>query len=133
MIFRSITVLILSAILFLSSCGVETVEEKLIGTWQMQKVFQEGDDVTGFHNPYSERKITFHEDYSFESSGRPYSRNTGMWEVDPKTNELFLDNDAEEGDDSYWIISFPEENLMVWKGTKSEFTKEFKINYRRTK
>lgn len=109
------------------------LKKLLIGKWKMQQVVQGGEDVTGYHNPYQERWILFNEDNSFSSEGKPYSRNTGEWQLDTKNNELFLKNDSKSRNDSYWIISFPENDKMIWKGFRSEYTKDFEIYYLREK
>lgn len=127
----AILLLIISVTAF--SDDHKPLEQLLIGKWKMQKVIQGGEDVTGYHNPYQERWILFNDDNSFIGDGRPYSRNTGKWELDTKTNELYLKNDSESRKDSYWIISFPEDDKMLWRGSRSDYTKDFEIYYLREK
>jgi SpoIID/LytB domain protein len=97
----------------------------------MDKIILDSTDATEEHNPFNERTIMFKDDLTFISDGRPYGKNTGKWSIDENTFELFLDSDAGEEDDSYWIIEFKNENRMIWKGNRSEFTERFKITLSR--
>lgn len=92
----------------------------------MGTILQNGRDVSAQHNPANNRWIELMDDGSFVSDGDPYGRNTGKWTFDDTTRELFLDSDAGEGDDSYWIVSRTGEELVL-KGARSEFTKDFSM------
>ena len=115
--------------LFLFSCSSpKSLKEKISGKWYMSKVYEMGDDVTTRHNPQNKRWIQFNVNGTFESGGEPAGYNTGKWSIDLNNNILFLDSDAGEDDDSYWILKF-EDNVMKWQGTKFEFNKRFKIEH----
>lgn len=100
------------------------------GRWAMIRVLDQGIDVTAEHNPERDRWIEFQADGSFVSDGNPYGRNTGKWKFDPVSKELFLDSDAGEEDDSYWIVRFNDKQ-MNWQGTRFEFSRRFRIEFRR--
>ena len=120
--------IILSFLIF-SSFGLlpnPGIQDQIVGKWDMKAIYDSGEEVSAQHNPSKNRWITFLEDYSFQSGGDPYGENSGKWEIDAKTNTLFLDSDAGPEDDSYWFISF-DEGEMTWQGTQSDFAKRFKI------
>ena len=54
--------------------------------------------------------------------------NTGKWVLNG--NELFIDSNAGEDDDSYWETTF-EGNKMFWKGKRFEFNRRFEIVHER--
>ena len=78
-----------------------TLEDKLVGEWKMEKVFEYGNDVTKKHNPKNNRWIRFNRDGTFVSDGDPYGRNTGRWTVENRDSILFIDSDVDD-DDSKW-------------------------------
>jgi len=102
----------------------------IVGRWAMEQVYDSGRDVTEQHDPSDNRWIEFTDEGSFISDGDPHGRNTGRWMLDKETQELYLDSDAGEGDDSYWIVSIAEDE-MRWKGARSEFTERFEIVHAR--
>ena len=124
----------------LTFVGCRTTEESqsdsamahLMGQWAMDHVYDSGQDVTDQHNPAGNRWISFIADGSFVPDGDPHGRNAGQWIFDEQTSELYLDSDAGEGDDSYWIVSFEEEQ-MRWKGARSDFTARFELVHVRQK
>lgn len=106
----------LSLLIFLSlSCNpIEKLEDKIIGTWNMVKVYEYDEDVTEKHNPMNDRWIEFKEDGSFESGGEPFGKNTGRWTVDNENSILYIDSDVDD-DDSEWKVSFEGEET-IWTG-----------------
>jgi len=105
---------------------------KMIGKWSMEQVKDVELDVTTMHNPQKNRWIQFYADHTFVSDGDPYGRNTGKWSIDPALEELYLDSDEGEGDDSYWHIRFYQDR-MIWKGRRSDFTTRFTLTHKRMK
>jgi len=103
---------------------------QIVGQWSMETVFEMGRDVTADHDPSDNRWIAFAVDGTFVSDGDPHGRNTGHWRIHEDTRELFLDSDAGEDDDSYWIVQI-EDDSMRWKGTRSAFTERFEIIHAR--
>lgn len=129
---RNLFILYLLLLLILTSCQPETsVFDRLIGEWKMEKIIQDSSDVTEEHNPFNERTLIFNSDSTFVSDGRPYGKNTGRWNIDESSGELFLDSDAGEGDDSYWLVELENENKMLWKGTRSDFTERFMLIHKK--
>ncbi|MBX2819206.1 MAG: hypothetical protein KTR29_05965 [Rhodothermaceae bacterium] len=106
------------------------LNSELIGMWVMGSVYQDTLDVTDEHNPALNRWIAFSEEGTFESGGAPYGYNSGKWGYTSESNELFLDSDAGEGDDSYWII-INSDTSMEWQGTRSDFTSQFKLKFKK--
>ncbi len=106
----------------------EDLSKSIQAKWMMEKVVQDGNDVSGEHNPQSNRYIVFKKDGSFESGGEPYGRNTGKYFVDESKASLRLDSDAGEEDDSTWSIEI-KENKMIWTGVGSEWAERFIIIY----
>ena len=102
----------------------------LQGMWIMGKVYQDTLDVTDEHNPALNRWIVFNDDGTFESGGAPYGYNSGSWSLDNSSSELYLDSDAGEGDDSYWIIE-DADTMMQWQGARSDFTSQFKLYFKK--
>lgn len=102
----------------------------ITGRWAMDRVYDGEQDVTAEHNPAGNRWMAFSNDGTFESGGDPYGPNTGRWTLDAATGELYLDSDAGEGDDSYWIVSI-EGDSMRWQGARSAFTERFTLHFAR--
>lgn len=129
--------LLLISIIFLCHCNFkESVNENILGTWKMIKVKELSKDVTERHNPDNDRWISFIEDRNidgggiFESGKGDLKENSGKWFYNEKENELYLDSDAGEDDDSYWSVTI-EGSRMIWKGRRFEFNKRFEIEYSR--
>ena len=118
-------IFILTFILIISfSCSDRNnFSEKISVKWNMVKVLELSEDVTENHNPNNNRWISFSADQdipdrgSFESGTGEDRENTGKWYYNAKENEMFLDSDAGEDDDSYWEVSFKTDS-MYWKGRK---------------
>jgi len=131
--------LILGGILILAfSCSEQlNFGEKISGKWNMVKVLEFSEDVTENHNPGHNRWISFKADPetpfegSFESGTGGVMKNTGRWFLNEKGEEFFLDSDAGEEDDSYWVVTFSSDS-MHWKGRKFEFNKRFEIFYKKS-
>jgi hypothetical protein len=105
----------LVTILLTTSCQrSETLDDKIIGTWTMQKVYEYDNDVTSKHNPKNDRWIEFKADGSFVSGGEPFGRNTGRWTADNDNFILQIDSDVDD-DDSDWKVTF-DQDLMTWTG-----------------
>ncbi|QQS35997.1 MAG: hypothetical protein IPM56_17440 [Ignavibacteriales bacterium] len=126
----------ISLILF-SSCGnSDDLGAKIAGKWNMKKVEELSKDVTAIHNPDNNRWIRFINDAgdknrgTFESGSGDVKENSGKWYYYEKDNELFIDSDAGEDDDSYWEVLI-KDNTMYWKGRRFEFNKRFEIFYHR--
>lgn len=95
----------------------------------MVQIIQDGaNDVSDEHNPAGNRYVIFNADQTFESGGDPNGKNTGQWQLNEKTGELFVNSDAGEADDSYWIVSI-DGDTMKWQGARFEFNKRFEINH----
>lgn len=74
----SIAIVIAIAIPALAVSQVSNLPiSKFYGQWEMVQVLQSDSDVTSFHNPNSDRWIEFKKDFSFESGGGEYGKNTG--------------------------------------------------------
>src|SRR5210317_343863 len=69
-------IIVLLTLVIIASCSSKK-DKEIIGTWQMHKVIQSGEDVTSEHNPFGERAVIFSNDSIFESNGRPLGKNTG--------------------------------------------------------
>lgn len=98
----------------------------VVGTWDMEEVYQDGQGVTEQHDPSDNRWFAFESDGTFISDGDPHGRNTGRWTLNEQTQELHIDSDAGENDDSYWIVSV-EGNTMHWQGARFEWNKRFEL------
>ena len=105
--------------------------QKLEGKWIMNKVIQDGNDVSEEHNPYDDRYIIFFEDGTFETGGRPYGLNTGRYEYLPSDGVLYLISDAGSEDDSQWKVTI-ENDTMTWEGLGSEWANRFRIIHLRS-
>ncbi|MEM6317566.1 MAG: hypothetical protein AAF960_07835 [Bacteroidota bacterium] len=98
------------------------------GTWNMRQVYDNSVNVTNIHNPKNDRWVTFFKDGSFKSGGAPYGKNGGYWTLTETNNILFLDSNAGERDDSYWVVNITKDS-MDWSSAKSSFTERFRISY----
>lgn len=137
---KKITLFILILLVVISlavSCLRETsFSQKISGKWKMVKVLELNKDVTENHNPNNDRWISFKADPdsltggTFKSGTGEETENTGKWYFNEKINELHLDSDIGEEDDSYWEVSFTVDT-MFWKGRKFEFNKRFEIIQKR--
>ncbi|MBN7812414.1 hypothetical protein J0A68_15785 [Algoriphagus sp. H41] len=102
-------------LLFLLSCGQsDQLDQKIIGTWTMEKVYEYENDVTEKHNPAQDRWIEFKSDGTFVSDGQPFGRNTGRWTADNEASILYIDSDVDD-DDSEWSVTF-DKDLSTWTG-----------------
>lgn len=119
----SLVLLLLGTVAACQSTQVP-LDDRLVGTWTMDRILEDGEDVTAQHDPSDNRWIRFYANNTFESDGDPYGPNDGQWALDDST--LFLDSAAGDGDDSYWIVQV-EDDVMRWQGTRSEFTQRFAI------
>ncbi|MEM7103913.1 MAG: lipocalin family protein [Bacteroidota bacterium] len=99
----------------------------IVGNWQMEKVVEDGSNVTKEHNPNGDRWIQFFPNQKFWSGGTS-GKNTGKWYWNPQEKMLFIDSDAGKDDDSYWIVEFSGKK-MTWKGTKTEFAERFVMEF----
>ena len=117
------------SLMFACYAADDAAEQQIIGRWAMVKVSDGGEDVTSEHNPARDRRIEFRADGAFISDGQPFGRNSGRWEFDPMSKVLYLDSDAGEDDDSYWIVRFKDKH-MNWQGTRSEFAKRFRMEFK---
>lgn len=115
-------------LLFLFTACSSSIPKQLNGTWLMESVYDNSNNVTAQHNPEQNRWITFLENGSFISGGQPYGDNKGKWMYATSERVLFLDSDAGEGDDSYWVIQL-KKDTMNWTGAKSSFTERFRISF----
>ena len=105
--------------------------DRMMGRWVIEKIWKDRtEDVTEEHNPQGNRYFILNKDGSFESGGDPYGKNTGEWTFDTSTKTLYIDSDAGEDDDSYWIVSLNGEQ-MHWQGTQFDFNSWFEIIYNR--
>ena len=117
-----------------SQSDENTLSKNIIGKWKMIKVMEMSKDVTGQHNSENNRWIRFVPDSlaelkgTFESGRGDEKDNTGKWVLNG--NELFIDSNAGEDDDSYWETTF-EGNKMFWKGKRFEFNRRFEIVHER--
>lgn len=102
--------------------------ENLLGMWVMRQVFQDTLDVTDEFNPGWNRWITLNEEGTFESGGAPIGYSSGVWSFDSLSNELFLDSDAGEEDDSYWIVG-EIDTMMAWQGARGDMAAQFKLTF----
>ena len=107
-----------------------TMAERVVGRWEMNRVLDRGADATAVHNPAGDRYVELRADGTFESGGRPYGRHTGRWTLDPAYNELILESDLGDADDSYWIVTLDGDE-MEWAGVRSETARRFRILSRR--
>lgn len=98
----------------------------------MERITDQGEDVSDEHNPAGDRYIVLRADGLFESGGEPYGRNTGRWTYDPARRELGLDSDAGPDDDSRWIVRL-DGDRMEWSGVGSDFARRFRITSRRVR
>lgn len=106
---------IILAVLALASCSQsENLEEKIIGTWTMEKVYEYDSDVTEKHDPKDERWIEIKADGTFVSDGEPFGRNTGRWSADNEKSLLFIDSEVDD-DDSEWKVTFDQDHT-TWTG-----------------
>lgn len=113
----------------MSSCSAP-ISKQLKGTWAMEKVYDNSTDVTAQHNPKNDRWISFHKDGSFKSGGTPMGENTGKWTYSNENQQLYLDSDVGEEDDSFWLIQVDKQK-MNWVGTRSTFAERFKLTFSR--
>ena len=113
------------------SCS-SNLEKEIIGTWKMEAVLDGSTDVSKQHNPDNDRWIEFRADQTFKSGGGPFGENTGKWLLEENSAELFLDSDAGQDDDSYWIVNI-EKADMSWKGIRSDFGERFTLKHTKVK
>lgn len=112
-----------AALLALAACAAP--DDPRVGRWDLHQVRQAGADVTAEHDPQDERFIELLPDGRFQSGGAPHGPNTGRWSVDAETGELWIDSDAGESDDSYWMPTL-HGDTMVWRGTRG-FGQQFTL------
>jgi hypothetical protein len=122
----------LYAICIIALIGCSSNKQKGIeGKWMMYLVIQQGQDVTEEHDPYDERYVIFSADSTFVSDGRPYGRNTGVYDFNSENSTLFLDSDSGPEDDSQWKVII-KTDTMRWQGYGSEWANDFELIHVRT-
>ncbi len=121
--------LLFISLLTLSCTHPDQLDQQIIGTWAMDKVYEYDIEVTEKHNPKKDRWIEFKTDGSFVSDGEPFGRNTGKWTADNQQTVLFLDS-AVDDDDSEWKVSFTAD-LMLWTGIGHPRKEETKLVHKR--
>ena len=89
-------------------------QDSLIGTWDMERVMEYGEDETEKHNPAHDRWVEFKADGTFVSDGTPFGRNQGRWKLDQGRSILIIDSDVDD-DDSEWNVSLLDD-VMTWTG-----------------
>jgi len=121
--------LLLISLLTLSCTHPDQLDQQIIGTWAMDKVYEYDIEVTEKHNPKKDRWIEFKTDGSFVSDGEPFGRNTGKWTADNQQTVLFLDSVVDD-DDSEWKVSFTAD-LMLWTGIGHPRKEETRLVHKR--
>ncbi len=122
--------LILLLLIFLSSCGqLDHLDQEIVGTWTMEKVYEYEKDVTEKHNPSDDRWIEFKSDGTFESGGQPFGRNTCRWTADNERSILYIDSDVDD-DDSEWHVTF-DKDQSIWTGIGHPRKENTKLIHRR--
>lgn len=111
---KNILLIILITTLIVSCGQSDHLDQRIIGTWTLDKVYEYTNDVTEKHNPKNDRWIEFKEDGSFVSDGEPFGRNTGRWKVDNEKAILYIDSDVDD-DDSEWKVTFVQDKT-IWTG-----------------
>lgn len=123
----AVTLLLLVAACYASEqVKTQDVSYQMVGRWSMEEIYQAGQGVTQQHDPSDNRWFEFASDGTFISDGDPHGRNTGRWTLDQETQELHIDSDAGEDDDSYWIVNVASDT-MYWKGARFEWNKQFEL------
>ena len=98
-------------LLLLMFCSQKAeLDKDILGKWEMKDLMILGADRTKDLNPNMDRWIEFKEDFTFESGGS-LGANTGSYQL--AGNNLLLDSDAGEGDDSEWRITFRNDSLIM--------------------
>lgn len=92
----------------------------------MEEIYQDCQDVTEQHDPSDNRWFEFASDGTFISDGDPPGRNTGRRTLDTETQELHIDSDAGENDDSYWIVGMVGDT-MRWMAARFEWNERFEL------
>lgn len=121
--------LLFISLLTVSCTQPDQLDQQIIGTWAMDKVYEYDIEVTEKHNPKKDRWIEFKTDGSFVSDGEPFGRNTGKWTADNEQAVLFLDS-AVEDDDSEWKVAFTDDQ-MLWTGIGHARKEQTKLVHRR--
>jgi hypothetical protein len=117
---------LVALLLILAACGTNSrLEERLVGHWIMDKVIEQGVDVTAEHNPQANRWIRFNKDGSFKSGGDPFGDNSGSYEIENNRSILYIYS-SEEDDNSEWNIQI-EGNEMTWTGIGTQRKEGFKL------
>ena len=98
----------------------------------MERVLDDGVDVSAEANPARDRYLVLHADGTFESGGQPYGRNDGLWVYRDGTRRLGLDSDLGPDNDSVWEVTL-RGDVMEWRGVGSDYARRFRITSRRVR
>ncbi len=129
---RSFAPLLLAFIAAGCVTSSQALADRLIGRWEMKQIIRDKiGDVTTQQNPELNRYYVLNRDKSYESGGEPYGTQTGTWSFEISSNTLFMDSDAGEDTDSYWIVTLDDEQ-MLWEGTQFDFNSWFEITFERS-
>jgi hypothetical protein len=111
-------------IILLISCNKdkESLKEKMTAKWMMVKVHENEKDVTAQYKKEEFYWIWLKPDNSFTTSD---GKDSGRWEVNEKTNELFLKSSYRE--DSSWRLKFVDEYQIIWDKKNSPV--KFRVLY----
>lgn len=121
--------LLFTSLLTFACTHPDQLDQQIIGTWAMDKVYEYDIEVTEKHNPKKDRWIEFKADGSFVSDGEPFGRNTGKWTADNQQAVLFLDSVVDD-DDSEWKVIFSDDQ-MLWTGIGHIRKEQTKLVHRR--
>jgi hypothetical protein len=109
-----------------------SARDALVGRWDMERVLDDGTDVTAQANPDGNRFLVLHADGTFEGGGRASDRNSGRWVYREGTRRLGLDSDLGPDNDSIWEVTL-RGNRMEWAGVGSDYARRFRITSRRVR
>ena len=126
---NNLAILLLTTFLATSCNHSENLDNKIIGTWTMEKVYEYDKDVTEKHNSKRNRWIEFKSDGSFVSGGEPFGKNTGRWTTDNEKSILYIDSDVDD-DDSEWKVTFDKDQI-IWTGIGHPRKENTKLIHRR--
>ena len=100
-------------IIAISACTPTSDEpaDGIIGRWKIDKMQQGENDLGPVLNPNNDRWIQFNDKGTYESGGTPFGPNSGIFTLEDA--KLYLDSDAGEADDSYWLVSYENGNLIL--------------------
>jgi len=85
----------------------------LVGKWAIEKVTENGQDITRSIDQQATRWIEFYSDGMYDSDGYPFGRYSGEYTLNGETGKLILKHPSEANKEMHWMVKYDGECLIL--------------------